>query len=133
MNISNSEAKEALAQLLLPRGDWSPDTLDVWLRAKGFCEYCGKDLQRLSDDFYHGYNIDHVLPVSHGGHSGVDNYALSCRACNLIKRDYVSQSSQTNMSREERIQGAREHIQSKRDENERRMKADVRCLRACGL
>lgn len=133
MDVNDSGAEEARAQLLLPRGDWSQDTLEVWLRAKGFCEYCGKDLQRSSDDFYHGYNIDHVMPASKEGHSNPENYALACRTCNLIKRDFLSPHEQTNASRDELIERAKEHIQRKRQQNEERMKADLRRLRACGL
>ena len=133
MDINDSGAEEARAQLLVPRGDWSHDTLEVWLRAKGFCEYCGKDLQRSSDDFYHGYNIDHVMPASRGGRSNHENYALACRACNLIKRDFISAHDQMNASREELIERAREHIQQRRQQNEQRMKVDVRRLRTCGV
>jgi 5-methylcytosine-specific restriction endonuclease McrA len=133
MELSDARAEEARAELLLPRGDWSPDTLKVWLRAKGFCEYCGKDLQRTSDDFYHGYNVDHVFPASLHGASDPDNYALACRACNLIKRNVDFTNGESDVSRETLIQRAQEYIRAERERNDGRMKTDLRRLRACGL
>lgn len=34
--------------------------------------------------------IDHVYPVSKGGHHDITNFRLSCGWCNLYKRDYTS-------------------------------------------
>ena len=127
------DANEARARLLIPNGDWSPSTLAVWLRARGFCEYCGKDLQRHSDDYFHGYNIDHVVPACKEGNSDVENYALACRACNLIKRNFDPRNGESNVPREELILRARSHIEHARKLNDERMRKALPLLRCCGL
>lgn len=42
------------------------------------CIYCGT-VNRIS--------IDHVLPLSRGGHHGIGNLASACLSCNASKRD----------------------------------------------
>jgi len=44
------------------------------------CHWCGDPV----DDNYH---LDHVIPVSRGGKSSLDNLVISCPACNLSKGD----------------------------------------------
>lgn len=53
----------------------------VFVRYHGRCAYCGKVL-------YFGHTdctIDHILPISKGGKSGIENLALACRGCNCLK------------------------------------------------
>lgn len=47
-------------------------------RAGGRCEYC----QSLADYATETFAVEHVIPVSRGGTSELDNLALSCSGCN---------------------------------------------------
>lgn len=122
---------EATASLL-DQG-WSDETLGIWVRAKGCCEYCDKDLQATSDEFFFGYNIDHVVPASHDGPSHPDNYALACRACNFIKRNRDFRNDETAVTRETIITRARQYIAAERARNEERRRQALPLLTICGL
>jgi hypothetical protein len=50
---------------------------DVWLRDRGICIKCGA---------FESIEFDHIIPVSKGGESGIDNIQLLCRPCNRSKR-----------------------------------------------
>ena len=53
----------------------------VVARASGRCEYC-----RLhQDDLPLAHQIDHILPLKHGGKTTADNLALACLDCNRHK------------------------------------------------
>ena len=64
---------------------------EAWLRAKGRCEYCHRDLvvDRLG---YAVQETDHLLPQSKRKYAAfnedVRNAVLSCRLCNGIKSDF---------------------------------------------
>lgn len=49
-------------------------------RARGRCEYCLNPVWISSQPF----NADHIIPVSKGGKTGIDNLAFSC-GCNDYK------------------------------------------------
>lgn len=55
-------------------------------RAGGRCEYC----LIHQDDMWLGHQIDHVIPIAHGGLSDETNLALSCARCNLHKGSNLS-------------------------------------------
>lgn len=55
----------------------SPKRRKVREKYHGACAYCG-----ATDGEFH---IDHILPRSRGGGSGLDNLAWSCASCNLSK------------------------------------------------
>ncbi len=68
---------------------WHKHTATAFVRAGGRCEYCGPDL--LHDRL--GYAVgemDHLLPRAQ--HPQLvdcpDNWILSCRLCNSVKRDW---------------------------------------------
>lgn len=50
-------------------------------RANGCCEYC------LSQEKYatQSFAVEHIIPVSRGGTTSLDNLALSCPGCNGYK------------------------------------------------
>jgi 5-methylcytosine-specific restriction endonuclease McrA len=54
---------------------------EVFARAKGLCEYC------LSPEKYSNstFEIEHILPIFHGGETVLTNLALSCSGCNKYK------------------------------------------------
>jgi hypothetical protein len=55
----------------------------VILRAGNRCEYCRMS-QSLQGATFH---LEHVVPVSRGGESDLENLALACPSCNLHKSD----------------------------------------------
>jgi len=62
-------------------------------RAGWACSYCGAPLvntitgEHEADPRYRRPVIDHVVPRSRGGSNRLDNLALSCDPCNLVKSD----------------------------------------------
>lgn len=50
-------------------------------RAGSRCEYC----RIHSDDLFLSFEIDHIIPVKHGGSNDLDNLALACPHCNQHK------------------------------------------------
>ncbi len=55
-------------------------------RAKGFCEYCQSDSAFSQDPF----DIEHILPISEGGKSDLENLALACHGCNVYKSNKMT-------------------------------------------
>lgn len=53
--------------------------LNIFLRDKNTCQYCGQTLPRRE------LNIDHVVPRSRGGTSNWENVVCSCLDCNRKK------------------------------------------------
>jgi hypothetical protein len=56
-------------------------------RAGNACEYCGL-LQENSP--LASLQIEHILPVKHGGDDSPDNLALACIDCNLAKGSNIA-------------------------------------------
>jgi HNH endonuclease len=52
-----------------------------------FCYLCGKSFEKLSEDHWEDYTIDHVIPKSRGGLDHVTNYKLAHFPCNQEKDD----------------------------------------------
>lgn len=63
----------------------------IWLRklveerAGARCEYCSAPKQIVMS-----LEIDHVIPVSGGGQTQIDNLCLACRSCNGFKSAFVT-------------------------------------------
>lgn len=55
-------------------------------RAGHRCEYC----HAPEATFNFRLEVEHILPTTRGGRQGLENLALSCRACNLFKSDAVT-------------------------------------------
>lgn len=55
-------------------------------RARNRCEY-GLSLAEYSTQTF---AIDHIVPLSHGGTTAVDNLALACSGCNSHKFNHVT-------------------------------------------
>jgi hypothetical protein len=64
---------------------WAETTRTVESRAGGRCEYCRMH-QALQGATYH---VEHILPTSRHGGSGLDNLAWCCPSCNLSKSDRI--------------------------------------------
>jgi len=54
----------------------------VWQRADGICEYCR--LWQEHEPFVR-FQVEHIIPVKHGGADGLHNLALACYFCNTHK------------------------------------------------
>jgi HNH endonuclease len=52
-------------------------------RASANCEYCKYPMRFALDSM----EIDHILPVSRGGLTEVENLALACHGCNQYKQN----------------------------------------------
>lgn len=53
----------------------------IYLRDRYTCQYCGKAM-KLSE-----ITIDHVIPLSRGGHNSFLNCVSCCQKCNVKKAD----------------------------------------------
>lgn len=47
-------------------------------RARGCCEYCRSRVDFATQSF----SVEHIIPVSRGGETTLDNLALACPGCN---------------------------------------------------
>jgi 5-methylcytosine-specific restriction endonuclease McrA len=52
---------------------------NIWLRDGGICQYCSDVVGMLS------FEMEHVIPKSHGGARTWKNIVASCRSCNRKK------------------------------------------------
>jgi len=64
----------------------NPRYAQVAERASHRCEYC----QAPEAVFNFPFEVEHIIPPGRGGTDEADNWALSCRSCNLHKSDYVA-------------------------------------------
>lgn len=59
----------------------------VWLRDKGFCQYCGTKVPMAE------FTYDHVVPISQGGKTTWTNIVVCCMGCNQKKRNRTPQQA----------------------------------------
>lgn len=52
----------------------------VWKRDKGECQHCGKDLRKVRRP-----QLDHIVPISKGGLSTMENLQFLCPDCHSEK------------------------------------------------
>ena len=59
---------------------------NLLLKQNNKCKYCNIDL-----DFNTAFEVhlDHVIPISKGGHHSINNIVFSCKSCNLKKHDKI--------------------------------------------
>ena len=55
---------------------------EVFVRDNHTCQICGTTSGEMV--------VDHIIPVSHGGDTVIDNLQCLCRSCNASKRDSVT-------------------------------------------
>lgn len=67
----------------------SPRRRQVWERDAGRCVLCRVVCKRTKDNRYDSDDnlgeIDHIVPVCHGGSNELDNLRLLCKGCNRDK------------------------------------------------
>ena len=58
---------------------------DLAVLARFLCEYC------KSPEAYatHRFSVDHIVPCSKGGSSGIENLAYACQGCNSFKYNKI--------------------------------------------
>lgn len=63
----------------LPRQEVRFTRKNIYFRDKNRCQYCGRKFTTRE------LNLDHVIPLSRGGHTSWDNVVCCCFACNHRK------------------------------------------------
>lgn len=63
----------------IPRREVRFSRINIFLRDRGTCQYCGRRLPKSE------FNIDHVIPRSRGGKTVWENVVCSCFECNRRK------------------------------------------------
>ena len=123
--------QDQIRQELRDRYSWSDEAIDIGIRGRFCCEYCGRDLLASVDD-YDSWQRDHVIPVSKNGEDEMDNLAVSCKTCNFIKRDWLPSAELiVGKTRDQLVALARNHIQAIRTTKQLTL-AETRQL-ACDL
>ena len=77
-----------------PRQVWRLLRQAVFERDGRVCVYCGKSIGTLT--------CDHVVPVSRGGSSTLDNLVTACLACNVAKATRTPEEWRAQSSHEKR-------------------------------
>lgn len=68
--------------------DMSISLTKLFMRDRGICQICGKELDFDGDPNGDDYpSIDHIRPLAKGGLHEWGNVQLACRRCNSMKRD----------------------------------------------
>jgi len=123
------DRKQIIQELVAQK--WHPRTIDVWVRAQGRCEYCGKSLVESPDEYFFGSHVDHIIP---NAGDTLDNLALACKACNFIKRHrrFSEDAAVANATwqRSEVIEKASQYIAQIRERDRGRLDKQLKLLRA---
>jgi 5-methylcytosine-specific restriction endonuclease McrA len=106
--------------------DWHYQTIEIWRRARYKCEYCGKSMIASPDDYFFDSHLDHIVP---GLGNDLSNYALSCKACNFIKRAIDHRLADEPNTREALIARAAKRIADTRERNRGRLAHDLELLK----
>ena len=57
----------------------------VWIRDNKKCKNCSIDVDNSLENNYCHYQIDHIIPIKHGGTDNYDNLQTLCVNCHAIK------------------------------------------------
>ncbi len=107
--------KEQIIEKLVATKKWDAFSVELGIRARFKCEYCGKDMF-ASVENYKEWTQNYIIPNSKGGIHSEENIALACRTCGYsIKNkwnpaDHIKGES----SRAALINATREHIAQQR-------------------
>jgi len=108
----------------LINSSWDPETLELGIRARFKCEYCGCNFFSSTNN-YDSIQRDHLIPIMAGGTDTFNNLVLSCKTCNFIKRNWHPSSDLIRISnREELLSLAKEYVLKKRKVKETKMEKE---------
>ena len=114
--------RETIMHELIANHGWNPRTLDLAIRARFRCEYCGRNIRQSIDD-YDGVVLEHIKPKHKYPELEYDdnNIAISCRLCNHLKHTWnPSDQECPDLSREELIQRVKDHLKESRENEHQR-------------
>lgn len=112
---------DEICKILVNQYGWSQDQIDAGIRAGFKCEYCSRDLLASVDDF-DSWQCDHIIPTTKGGCNGLDNYAIACKTCNFIKRNWIFNENIKNaFNRSKYLDDIRQHILKERSIKQKRL------------
>lgn len=77
----------------MPRRGVRFSRMNIMLRDRHACQYCGKKFAR------NNLNLDHVMPRSKGGATTWENVVTSCHACNRKKGGKIPQEAHMHLIR----------------------------------
>lgn len=133
MTVVNQQELDEAVAAFAKKFNWSERNVRVAIRAKCYCEYCGRDLMS-SVDSYFSFTVDHLIPrktgagvTPDGKNEDIDNLVLSCRTCNVnLKGQWVPRLESIQVpTRENYLCAARRYVKAKREEQEARLKEEV--------
>lgn len=83
------------------------DIENLQKKFNGCCAYCGIPSKSLT--------IDHIIPMSSGGETTINNLVLACRSCNSSKHtaDFASWYKTQPFFSEERFKAVNDHMEAK--------------------
>ena len=84
----------------------------LFIRDKGRCVYCRRDLKRDFDAFWSA-QMDHLVP---GEGDGPENMVTACYVCNNLKGNFKDHKDAP--TREKKLRLARQYILQRRAEKE---------------
>lgn len=108
----------------LSKYNWDATNIEIAIRAKCECEYCGKNMLESIDN-YKLWQIDHIIPRCSGETfcEDFDNKALSCAQCN---KDFKAKwnpkySTEERLNREQYIERIKTYVENKRIEKSKEL------------
>jgi len=106
--------KEELVERLMREFRFSPEQVELGLKAGFRCQDCGRDLLE-SVDAYDAWHTEHVVPTSKEGPPGTENWALACKTCNFMKGNWLPDDPAfRGLSLDEQIAVMRRRVQERR-------------------
>ncbi len=115
--------RDQVVKNLAATPQWSAEWATLGEKAGWRCEYCKLDFF-ASIENYKSMQIDHIVPLCPGEHKP-ENFAASCRVCNLFKRRFdPRKKSRENATREELVAVASAYVQHKRQEFTKQLERD---------
>lgn len=72
------------------------DIKNIYLKQEGLCFWCKTEVNE-------NYHLDHLIPLSRGGLHIIDNMAITCPRCNVVKNKKTPDEFRLYMKKDETI------------------------------